>query len=222
MPKLSGLRNSMKTFTRKVSRKFGGKGGDRKSLLKKTSSKSFSDITKSTSSKTSSKSRNPFNGMTNNNKRGIGQRAAEYKSKGRSVQNYIPSAHDKAPAKPSLLKRTMDRFKPTKKNGSNQPSAPDAPHNYLEASDEQLAQWHKEKWAPTLKKNLAERRRKNLIPTHINSLKRQMGGGGVDPSMMYMMMQSKQDADQAEAERKQAAKDAADNKAVETRQNFFG
>lgn len=47
-------------------------------------------------------------------------------------------------------------------------------------------------------------------------------GGGVDPTMMYMLMQSKQDADQAEAERKQAAKDAADNKAVETRQNFFG
>jgi hypothetical protein len=88
-------------------------------------------------------------------------------------------------------------------------------------SAQELDRLHKEKWAPVMKKNLAERRRKNLIPTHINALKRSMGGG-VDPTMMYMLMQSKQDADQAEAERKQAAKDAADNKAVETRQNFFG
>ena len=32
------------------------------------------------------------------------------------------------------------------------------------------------------------------------------GGGGVDPTMMYMLMQSKQDADQAEAERKQCSR----------------
>jgi hypothetical protein len=47
-------------------------------------------------------------------------------------------------------------------------------------------------------------------------------GGGVDPTMMYMMMQAKQDADQAEAERKQTQQDEKDNKAVENRQNFFG
>jgi hypothetical protein len=72
-----------------------------------------------------------------------------------------------------------------------------------------------------MKKNLAERRRKNLIPTHINALKRSMGGG-VDPTMMYYAMQAKQDADQAEQERKQMQQDEKDNKAVENRQNFFG
>lgn len=235
MPKLSGLRNSMKTFTRKVNRSFGGKGGDRKSLLKKTSSKSFSDITK-----VSNKSRNPFNDLA---------------SKSRRVQNYIPSGPSVKP--PSRLQRTLNKFK-----NNNKPSAKDvingrqnlkktptpskpmsgpsmdlmnedngaqlkrrgqmmrdarnnAAYSKFRGNLDKAAASQTSRYQD-LKKNLGKRGRAQMDTLRRGS------GGGVDPSMMYMMMQSKQDADQAEAERKQAAKEAADNKAVETRQNFFG
>ena len=79
---------------------FGGSKGGRKPLLKKNSSKSFSDITKSS------------------NPRGIGQKAAPYnKPKGRRVQNYIPSGP--TPKKPSMLQRTVDKFKYNNKPSKN-------------------------------------------------------------------------------------------------------
>lgn len=238
MPKLSGLRKSVSNFTRKVNRSFGGKSGDRKSLLKKTSSKSFSDITK-----ISNKSKNPFNNLANN------------KSKSSRVQNYIPSGPSVKP--PSRLQRTLNKFKnnnkPTAKDVINgrhnlkktptpsKPMSGPAMDLMNEDNGEQLkrrgqmmrearnnAAYSKfrgnlDKAGASqtsrfqdLKKNLGKRGRAQMDTLRRGS------GGGVDPSMMYMLMQSKQDAEQAEAERRQAAKDAADNKAVETRQNFFG
>ena len=251
MPKLSGLRNSMKSFTRNVSRKFGGKGGDRKSLLKKNSSKSFSDITK-----TSSKSNNPFNDLakSSNNKRGIGQRAADYKSKGRSVQNYIPSGpsvkapsklqrvNDKKPSRSTLL-NGRNNLKKTGRDATSNLEKPIQHEDFMNESAEyrrkvigqQKREARQKAGAESfrnnldkisasqtsryqdVKKNLGKRGRAQM-----DTLRRGGGGGGMDPTLMYMMMQSKQDADAAEEERKQARKQAAEDKAVETRQNFFG
>lgn len=246
--KLTNFRNSMTTFSRKVSRGLSRKSGDRKSLLKKNSSKSFSDITK-----TSSKSRNPFNDLakSSSNKRGIGLPAAEYKSKGREIQKYIPNGPGAKP--PSSYKRVFDK-KPTKsslinsKNNLNRTGKDTTKnlnkpmkHDMIETEDykrkargqiirenrnnaarsrvmdnlDKLAEGQTSRYQD-MKNNMKKRGRAQM-----DALKRG-SGGGIDPTMMYMMMQSKQDADQAAEERRQQNKEANEDEAVSTRQNFFG
>ena len=169
---------SLKQFTKR----FRGTKGDRKPLLKQNS---FSDIRKTSTR--------------------VGEKASEYKSKGRRVMNYIPSARTKAPPKPKTKSRTTTKT-PT-------PSKELTPEEAL-----------KEKWAPVMKKNLAERRRQNMAKIQATSLynNAKKTSAMVDPSMAYYMQQAAQEKKAAAEEKRLAEEEARQNRAVQTREQFFG